>query len=67
MTDEGTSETPDKPVRASRAKASKPEPEAPEGAEGAGINASITGDLKGPRQEPDLPDDDPGINANVVS
>lgn len=50
-------------------KAAVPDPGAkPKGRpEGAGINASITGDLKGPRKDLDLPDDDPGINANVVS
>jgi hypothetical protein len=53
------------PAKAPEPKAAVPDPDGKP--KGAGINASITGDLKGPRQEPDLPDDDPGINANVVS
>lgn len=55
--------TPEKPAKAPRAKVKPAEvPEPPD----AGINASIIGDPHGPRQDPDLDPDDPGINANVA-
>lgn len=58
-----TEATEEKPARTPRA-GKQAQPDTPER---AGINASIVGDLKGPRKDLDLPDDDPGINANVVS